>query len=199
MCTTMRKRLRGFGGRTVPMLGAVMIAGAMAGPVMAGGYGTVYGFGQIATPEDIARVDIDAMPDGRGLPPGEGTYEDGKQVYAAKCAACHGADLQGVKGTGGAALIGGRGTIASGKPKKTVESYWPYATTFFDYTKRAMPFQAPGSLSDDEIYAVTAYVLAEGNLIDKGDVMNATTLPKVMMPNRDGFISDPRPDVRNYD
>jgi cytochrome c len=171
----------------------------MGGPVMAGGYGTVYGFGKVATPAEIAAVDIDAMPDGRGLPAGQGTYDQGKQVYTAKCVACHGADLQGVKGTGGAALIGGRGTIASGKPKKTVESYWPYATTLFDFTRRAMPFNAPGSLSNDEIYAVAAYILAEGNVIGKGDVMNATTLPKVMMPNRDGFIPDPRPDVHNYD
>lgn len=199
MCTTMRKGLRVLRRRATPMLVAGLIVGGMSGPLMAGGYGSTYGFGRVATPEDIAAVDIDAMPDGRGLPPGEGAYETGKQVYTTKCAACHGADLQGVKGTGGAALIGGRDTIASGKPKKTVESYWPYATTFFDYTKRAMPFNAPGSLSDDEVYAVAAYVLAEGNIIDKGDVMNATTLPKVMMPNRDGFIPDPRPDVRNYD
>ena len=89
------------------------------------------------------------------------------------CAACHGLDLGGVKGTGAVALIGGRDTIASGKPKKTVESYWPYASTLFDYTKRAMPFQTPGSLTDNEVYAVSAYILAEGNIIGKDEVMNA--------------------------
>ena len=107
------------------------------------------------------------------------------------CLACHGADLGGVAGTGGAALIGGRDTIASGKPKKTVESYWPYASTLFDFTKRAMPFHTPGSLSDDDLYAVSAYILAEANIIGKDEVMNAETLPKVVMPNVDGFIPDP--------
>lgn len=199
MCTTMRDGLRGARRRALPVLGAALVVAGMTAPVWAGGYGTIYGYGKVATPEEIAAMDIDAMPDGRGLPPGEGTYDRGKEVYTTKCAACHGADLQGVKGTGGAALIGGRGTIASGKPKKTVESYWPYATTLFDYTKRAMPFNAPGSLSDTDIYAVTAYILAEGNIIDKGDVMNAQTLTAVQMPNRDGFVPDPRPDVRNYD
>jgi len=196
MYTTMRKRLRVLRRCATPMLVTGLIAAGMSGPLMAQG---TYGFGRVATPEEIAALDIDAMPDGRGLPPGNGTYDTGKQVYTAKCAACHGADLQGVKGTGAVALVGGRGSIGTAKPKKTVESYWPYSTIFFDYTKRAMPFNAPGSLSDDEVYAVTAYVLAEGNIIDKGDVMDATSLPNVMMPNRDGFIADPRPDVRNYD
>lgn len=198
MCTTMRKRVEVLRRRVAPVLAVGLVAAGLSGPLMAEGGGT-YGFGRVATPEDIAAMDIDVMPDGRGLPPGQGTYEAGKEVYTAKCAACHGTDLQGVKGTGAAALIGGRDTLASGKPKKTVESYWPYATIFFDYTKRAMPFDSPGSLSDDEVYAVAAYVFAQGNLIDKGDVMDATTLHEVMMPNRDGFIADPRPDVRNYD
>lgn len=164
-----------------------------------GNYGGPYNFGTEATAEEIAAIDIDAMPDGRGLLAGQGSYEEGKMVYTAKCAACHGEDLGGVKETGGAALIGGRDTIGTDKPKKTVESYWPYASTLFDYTKRAMPFNAPGSLSDDEVYAVTAYILAEGKIIDQSDVMDASTLPKVEMPNRDGFIADPRPDVFNYD
>ena len=92
-------------------------------------------------------------------------------------------------------LIGGRGTLASANPVVTVESYWPYATTLFDYIRRAMPFSAPGSLSNDEVYAVTAYVLAEGNLIDKAMVIDAESLPEVQMPNRDGFIPDPRPEL----
>lgn len=139
------------------------------------------------------------MPDGRGLPAGSGDYATGKKVYTAKCMACHGADLGGVKGTGAAALIGGRGSLASGKPKKTVESYWPYASTVFDYVKRAMPFNAPGSLSDDEVYAVVAYVLGEANIFDKSATLDAKTLPMIKMPNEDGFIADPRPDVFNYD
>ena len=181
-------------GAAVAWLGVVVAFDAIAG-----GYGGPYGFGSAATSADIASVDIDAMPDGRGLPAGKGTPGQGKTVYMAKCVACHGQDLGGVKGTGGAALIGGRGTIASGKPKKTVESYWPYATTVFDYVKRAMPFDGPGSLSDDEIYAVTAFILAEANIIQQSDGMDASTLPQVRMPNRDGFVSDPRPDVFNYD
>ena len=167
--------------------------------------GHKYDFGTPASAADIAKVDIDVMPDGRGAPPGQGSYAEGKKVYADKCAACHGADMaKPVKGTGAAPLRGGRDTLTSGKPKKTVESYWPYATTLFDYTKRAMPFNDPGSMTDNEIYAVVAYILAEGNVISKDAVMNAKTLPKVKMPNRDGFIAFPqgnghRPDIFNYD
>ncbi len=196
MCTMLANRKMLTLGSCVLAVGlGLAIAAAQAG----GNYGGPYGFGTTPSATEIAAVDIDAMPDGRGLPAGSGTYETGKIVYMEKCAACHGEKLEGVKGTGGAALIGGRGTIASGKPKKTVESYWPYATILFDYTKRAMPFNAPGSLSDDEVYAVTAFVLAEGKIIKKSDTMDAGTLPKVEMPNRDGFVSDPRPDVFNYD
>ena len=165
----------------------------------ASGYGGPYNFGNPASPADIALIDIDAMPDGRGLPSGSGDYQTGKMVYAANCMACHGADLGGVAGTGADALIGGRDSLASGKPKKTVESYWPYASTVFDYVKRAMPFYAPGSLSDDEVYAVVAYVLGEANILDKTATLNAKSLPMIDMPNKDGFISDPRPDVFNYE
>lgn len=162
------------------------------------GYDGPFNFGEPATAADIAKLNIDVMPDGRGAPKGSGNYEKGKAVYTAKCAACHGADLGGVKGTGASALIGGRGSLASGSPKKTVESYWPYASTVFDYVKRAMPFNAPGSLSDDEIYAVVAYVLGEANIFSKSATLNAKTLAKIEMPNKDGFIPDPRPDVFNY-
>ena len=159
-------------------------------------YGQTYGFGTPASAADISKIDIDVMPDGRGAPPGQGTYAECKMVYAATCAACHGADMaKPVKGTGAAPLRGGRGTLTSGKPKKTVESYWPYASTLFDYTKRAMPFNEPGSMNDNDIYAVVAYILAEGGIISKDTVMNAKTLANVKMPNRNGFISDPRPDI----
>ena len=120
-------------------------------------------------------------------------------MYETTCGACHGANLQGVAGLpnmpAGAALrlIGGRGTLTTKNPVMTVESYWPYATTLFDYVRRAMPFQAPGSLTADEIYAV--YILAEGNVIDKAVVLDAATLVRVQMPNRDGFIPDPRPEL----
>ena len=157
-----------------------------------------FDFGTTPTAAEIAAINIDAMPDGRGLPPGSGTPAQGAKVYNQKCSACHGAKLQGVGATGGAALIGGRGSIGTPKTKKTVESYWPYASTLFDYVRRAMPFNEPGSLSNDEIYAVSAYVLNMGKIIGDKDVMNAKTLPKVSMPNKDGFIADPRPDVFNY-
>ena len=92
-------------------------------------------------------------------------------------------------------LVGGRGTLTSQKPIVTIESYWPYATTLFDYIRRAMPYTSPGSLSADEIYAVSAYMLAEGRIIEKSTVLDAKSLPKVEMPNRDGFVSDPRPET----
>jgi len=137
--------------------------------------------------------------DGRGLPSGSGSYAQGEKVYQTKCMACHGDKLQGTPL--GDRLIGGRGTLVNNTPTKapvkTIESYWPYATTVFDYVKRAMPFNAPGSLTNDEAYAVVAYILGEANIVAKNDVIDASSLPKVQMPNRNGFVSpDPRPDVR---
>ena len=192
MYTTPKRLFLGGGVTAIALAAAIGLAHA-------GGYGGPYGFGTTPSAAEIAAVDIDAMPDGRGLPPGSGTYAKGKEVYASTCVACHGAKMEGVKGTGGAALIGGRGSLASGKPKKTVESYWPYATTVFDFVRRAMPFNAPGTLTNDELYSVVAYILGEAKIIGMDDTMDASSLAKVMMPNRDGFIADPRPDVANYD
>ncbi len=157
-----------------------------------------FGFGTTPTAEEIAAIDIDVMADGRGLPAGSGTVAAGEAVYAEQCAACHGESLEGIGETGGAALIGGRGSIGTPETKKTVESYWPYATTLFDYVKRAMPFNAPGSLSDDDIYAVSAYILHRAEIVGADAVMDAAALPAVDMPNKDGFIPDPRPDLYNY-
>jgi S-disulfanyl-L-cysteine oxidoreductase SoxD len=183
-----------------------LCAGATAAMIWCGaasaqGYPSKFEFGQPATEQEIAAVAIAIPADGKGLPAGKGDYAKGKQVYETACAACHGANLMGVANLpdmpAGAALrlIGGRGTLTSQKPIPTVESYWPYATTLFDYIRRAMPFQAPGSLSNDEIYAVSAYILGEAKIIDKATVLDAQSLPKVQMPNRDGFIPDPRPEV----
>ena len=160
----------------------------------------VYGFGTPATPEELVEVLLRFRRTAAGCRPAAATPRKGAQIYAEHCAACHGEKLEGnpAKGIGGDKLIGGRGTLASKTPVKTVESYWPYATTLFDYVKRAMPFNAPGSLSDDDVYSVVAYILSEAKIIQPNDTMDATTLPKVAMPNRDGFEPDPRPELQLY-
>jgi len=141
--------------------------------------------GRPATPQEIAGWDISIPPDGAGLPEGSGTPKAGAAVYAAKCAACHGDRGQGLSAE---ELVGGIGTLASDNPTLTVGSYWPYATTLFDYVRRAMPPEAPLSLSADEIYAVSAYLLYLNKIIGADDELNAKTLPAIRMPNRDGFI-----------
>jgi cytochrome c len=142
--------------------------------------------GREVRPEEIAVWDITIPPDGSGLPPGSGTAAEGCAVYNAKCAGCHG--VKGVKGPADP-LVGGIGTLGSKKPVQTVGSYWPYATTLFDYIRRAMPFNAPQSLSNDEVYAVSAYLLFLNGIIGPEARMDAETLPRVEMPNRDGFVS----------
>jgi cytochrome c len=141
--------------------------------------------GRPATAAEIAGWDISVGPDGVGLPPGGGTPARGAAVYAQKCQACHGA--AGV-GQPNDRLVGGQGTLAGKAPVRTIGSYWPYATTVFDYVRRAMPYVQPQSLSDDEVYAVTAYLLQLNGIIGESDEMNARTLPAVKMPNRDNFI-----------
>jgi len=142
--------------------------------------------GRVATPDEIASWDISVGPDGTGLPSGRGTPKQGEAVYAQKCAACHGE-----KGAGkpNDQLVGGRGSLSGDQvPVKTVGSFWPFATTLFDYIRRAMPLNAPKSLSDDEVYAVSAYILRLNGIIGEADAMDAQILPQVQMPNRDGFI-----------
>jgi cytochrome c len=158
-----------------------------------------FGVGRTATADEIAKY-FSIPPSGEGLPPGSGTAKAGAEVYANTCAACHGDKLQGnpAAGIGGDRLLGGRGSLASKTPIKTVESYWPYATTLFDYIKRAMPFNAPGSLKDDEVYALVAYILSDAKIIKPTETMDAKTLPKVVMPNADGFIPDARPELQLY-
>jgi cytochrome c len=134
---------------------------------------------------DAAAWDISIAPDGAALPAGSGTAMQGKAIYESKCIACHGADGQGQLND---RLAGGHGTLTSDNPVKTIGSYWPYATTVFDYVRRAMPLTQPMSLTDDEAYALTAYLLAVNGVIAENDVMNATTLPRVEMPNRDHFV-----------
>jgi cytochrome c len=141
--------------------------------------------GRVATSAEIAGWDISIAPDGTGLPPGQGTAVAGAAVYEQKCQACHGA-----KGAGqpNDRLVGGQGTLATKTPVRTIGSYWPYPTTVFDYVRRAMPYLQPQSLTNDEVYAITAYLLQQNGIIGEHDEMNAQTLPRVKMPNRDGFI-----------
>ena len=146
-----------------------------------------------ASPEQVAAWDISIPPSGEGLPQGSGTAKQGAAVYAAKCQACHGAKGQGKPAD---PLAGGVGTLGSAKMQRTVGSYWPYATTLFDYVRRAMPTTAPMSLSNEEVYAVSAYILHINGIIGEDTVMNAQTLPAVKMPNRDGFINDWPPQKR---
>jgi S-disulfanyl-L-cysteine oxidoreductase SoxD len=163
------------------------------------GYPVRLDLGTAATPQDLAPF-YSVPPDGRGLPPGKGTYAEGQKVYADSCAICHGDKLQGIPtpGIGGDKLIGGRGTLATETPVKTIESYWPYATIIFDYVKRSMPLNAPGSLSDAQVYGVIAYILGEANILPKDAALDAKSLPAVAMPNRDGFVPDPRPEIELY-
>lgn len=170
----------------------LLLALALAAlPRPAAGEGTI-GLGRGATEEEIRAWDIDVTPFGEGLPPGRGSAGEGKKVYAGKCASCHG--QKGIEGPA-PRLIGGIGTLATADPIKTVGSYWPYATTIFDYVRRTMPLTAPQSLTADETYAVVAWILAENGIIPPDRVMDAATLPKVEMPNRHGFVPDPRPDL----
>lgn len=152
-----------------------------------------FGFGRAPTEAELAAFDIDVRSDGRGLPAGHGTVGEGQIVFETKCAGCHGA-----KGEGKPAdsLVGGAGTLTAAKPVKTIGSFWPYAPTLFDYVRRAMPFDAPQSLSNDEVYAVSAYLLHLNGVVASDASLDAATLAAVRMPNRDGFEPDPRPDVK---
>lgn len=160
-----------------------------------------YKVGQPPSKELLEAWDIDVRPDGAGLPPGKGSVKQGQQIYASTCAACHGDKGEGKQFPGIVGgydkLVGGAGTLDKPTPVVTIGSYWPYASTVFDYVRRAMPFTAPQSLSNDELYAVTAYLLFMNNVVAEDTVLDAKTLPQVKMPNRDGFITeDPRPDVK---
>jgi mono/diheme cytochrome c family protein len=145
--------------------------------------------GRTPTKEEIQAWDIAAGPDGKGLPPGQGNARDGAPIFAAKCAVCHGPAAEG--GKIGPRLVGGKAdleTLTTLRPVRSVGGYWPYATTVWDYINRAMPRNQAGTLSANEVYALTAFILAKSNIIQEDDVMDAKTLPKVQMPNRNGFV-----------
>jgi mono/diheme cytochrome c family protein len=177
-----------FGGATV----SVFAACALATALVTAQAPPRYHIGRRATADEIEAWDIAIGPDGQGLPPGSGTAVRGKDIFAAQCARCHGAT--GREGPE-APLVGGAGTLATAHPLKTVGSYWPYATTLWDYVNRAMPFDRPGVLSADDVYATVAYVLYLNGIVGEHDTIDRATLPRVRMPNRNGFEPDPRPDV----
>ncbi len=180
-----------------------LLAGLFAAAFVCGGTLTIYAqpqsgtqsaaqaksvhpnLGRPLTADEIRKLDITVTPDGKGLPEGSGSVEEGAKVYADKCQVCHGAE-----GKGGPMdqLTGGIGTLASAKPVKTPVSYWPTATTIFDYVRRAMPLRSPETLTNDEVYAVTAYILSIDGVVPKDAVLDAKSLPQVKMPNRDGFV-----------
>jgi S-disulfanyl-L-cysteine oxidoreductase SoxD len=166
-------------GRFAIALAAMAVSGAVYAAER-------YDFGRPATPAEIAGWDIDASPSGAGLPPGRGDVRQGETIFAAKCASCHGAHGEGKPMD---RLVGGIGTLRDKKPEKTVGSFWPYATTLFDFVRRAMPLNAPQSLTPDEVYSVSAYVLFLNGIVPQDTILDAETLANVKMPNRDGFVS----------
>ena len=170
------------------MRSALLIAGSIFATTPASAFAAESpNLGRAATPEEIAPWDISIGPDGIGLPPGSGTPKQGEAIYAARCVACHGE-----KGAGkpNDQLVGGQGSLPGERPAiKTVGSFWPYATTVFDYVRRAMPYDESKSLSNDEVYAVVAYILNLNGIIADNDTMDQQTLRKVKMPNRDGFVT----------
>ncbi|MDA1073738.1 MAG: c-type cytochrome [Proteobacteria bacterium] len=137
------------------------------------------------SPAEIAEMNLTVLPDGTGLPPGSGSAAQGQTIYAVQCAACHGVEGQGNLND---RLSGGHGSLSSGAPVKTIGSYWPYATTVFDYVRRAMPYASPGSLSPDQLYAVTAYLLFLNGIVDRDQTLNETNLNHIQMPNRNNFV-----------
>jgi cytochrome c len=177
--------------RVLPILAVLFVAPGFSAAIVFAQSPT-FAVGHAPTADQLQAIDIDITPDGQGLPTGSSTAAAGKDVFTRRCETCHGPS-----GTEGPQeiLVGGKGSLATKRPLKTVGSYWPYATTLWDYIRRAMPFDHPGTLTPDEIYGASAYVLFLNGVIGEQDIMNQTTLPQVKMPNRDGFVADPRPDL----
>jgi len=166
------------------LLAAVIVALASSAPAHAQ---TGPSLGESVTAEEVAEWDISIAPDGATLPPGQGDAARGEEVYQDRCLRCHGEGAEGGEGLADA-LVGGIGSLASDAPVKTVGSYWPYATTLFDYIRRAMPYNRPMSLTNEDVYAITAYILALNDIIEPTQVLDSGSLSKVEMPNRNGFV-----------
>ena len=171
------------------MLAIIVLAGATSAQAQ-----SPYGIGRPATSAEIGGWNIDIDRYGNNLPPGSGSVSHGHEVFDQQCATCHGANGEGGVGD---RLVGGQGTLATAKPIRTVGSFWPYAPTLFDYIRRAMPQNAPQSLSNDDVYAVSAYILNLNGLLPADAPLDAKALSAIKMPNRDKFVGDPRPDVKN--
>jgi len=180
--------MRSLLSRSLALLSAVIVATAA---LAAASSDSPSSPGRLVDQKEVAAADITVFPDGSGLPSGRATAREGREIFNQRCAACHGERGQGSDDFH--ALAGGVGTLSSGQPQLTVGSYWPYATTLWDYTRRAMPYTQPGSLTATEVYAVTAYVLYLNGILAEDAVVDQTTLPAIRMPNRNGFIRDPRP------
>lgn len=187
----------------LPVAGVVLLATALAACPAAAQLPT-YGLGRAPTADEVTAWDLTIPPDGHGLPPGSGTAASGKPIFADRCAACHGDkgdDAKyrllsgGPRTLTGAQVSQGVDTLIGEKPTLTIGNYWQYATTLWSYIRRTQPFDDPGSLTAEQVYAVTAYLLHLNGIIGEHDVMDARTLPQVKMPNRDGFVPDSRPDV----
>lgn len=170
-----------FKGAALPCLAGLLLTGVASALAAASGAPAL---GEPLTPAVLAEMELTVLPTGEGLPAGEGSVAEGAALYQQHCQACHGAEGQG--GMNGD-LVGGVGSLATAAPKKTITSYWPYATIAFDYIRRAMPYTAPGSLSADEVYAIVAYLLSRDGVVPKDALLDAQALAAVKMPNAEGF------------
>jgi S-disulfanyl-L-cysteine oxidoreductase SoxD len=166
-------------------IAALLAAMAIGSQPLAAGQSPTYGVGRTPRPDELKAIDIDVTPDGSGLLPGSSTASAGKDVYTRRCETCHGPT--GKEGPQDV-LAGGHGSLPTTKPQKTIGSYWPYATTLWDYINRSMPYDRPGTLTTDEVYAATAFVLYLNGIVGAADNVTDATLPRVQMPNRGGFI-----------
>ena len=179
--------------RFKPWVPAVAMAACIAAAAQTPDYKNV---GRTPTAQEIQAFDIAVGTDGKELPPGSGTAKTGARLFAEKCAACHGENQEG--SAQAPALVGGKGTLTSMHPKLTVGAYWPFATTIFDYIRRAMPRYQEGSLKADEVYSLTAFILYRNEIIKEDDVIDARTLPKIKMPNRDGFVPQNTDEIHDW-
>ena len=180
-------------GKIAKTLAAAGLIATVSLPAMAG----ELGLGRVATPEEVASWDIDIRPDGQGLPDGSGNIEDGEAAYLERCAHCHGDFAEGAGRY--PVLMGGIGSLATEDPVKTIGSYWPYASTVYDYIYRAMPFGEAQTMTPDETYGITAYLLYLNEVVDEDFVADKNTLPAVKMPNEDGFFIRKEPEFAAYE